>query len=173
MSDITGPVRLLGDRFACHQIVPTRFDFRRTADWDAAAEHFMEDSGLAENDWPAPGDIIVAGSSFGTGHAHYHLQAVKALQVRGVRAVFARSFNAIFQRTAVNEGLPAWTYGADLDGWVSDGHVLELDMASGRARDQTTGMTRDLRPVAPVVLEILDAGGLLPATERRLAPTTS
>ncbi|MFC4949822.1 hypothetical protein [Pseudonocardia sp. GCM10023141] len=169
LPSIRGRAWKLGDGFGCHELVPNRFDFRRTADWVAAEEHLFEESGLAFADDIGAGDLLVAGSSFGKGHAHYHLQAVKALQQRGVAAVFAVSFNASFQRTAINEGFPAWTYGSDLAGLVEIGDELEVDLRTGAVRNHRTGATRRCAPVAEIVLEILDAGGLEAATLARLA----
>ncbi|GAA1850694.1 3-isopropylmalate dehydratase small subunit [Pseudonocardia ailaonensis] len=169
MPSLRGRVWQLGDGFGCHRIVPNRFDFRRTADWAAAEEHLFEESGLDFADRIGAGDLLLAGTSFGRGHAHYHLQAVKALQRRGIGAVFAVSFNAIFQRTAINEGFPAWAYGAPLAELVGAGDELEIDLGTGLARNTGTGGTRQLPPVAEVVREILDAGGLEASTLARLA----
>ncbi|WP_236789616.1 hypothetical protein [Amycolatopsis sp. GM8] len=168
MPSLRGRVWQLGDGFSCHQIVPNRFDFRRTADWAAAEEHLFEESGLSFAGEIGDGDLLVAGTSFGRGHAHYHLQAIKALQRRGVGAVFAVSFNAIFQRTAINEGFPAWAYGSALAELTVTGHELDVDLDTGLARNLSTGQERKLSPVAEVVREILDAGGLEASTLARL-----
>jgi 3-isopropylmalate/(R)-2-methylmalate dehydratase small subunit len=166
---LRGRVWKLGDGFSCHQIVPNRFDFRRTADWAAAEEHLFEESGLPFADEIAAGDLLVAGTSFGRGHAHYHLQAIRAMQRRGIGAVFAVSFNAIFQRTAINEGFPAWAYGSALADLAETGHDLDVDLGTGVARNLSTGESRNLPPVAEIVREILEAGGLEASTLARLA----
>ncbi|MFC4950033.1 hypothetical protein [Pseudonocardia sp. GCM10023141] len=149
--------------------MPNRFDFRRTADWAAAEEHLFEESGVGFAADIGADDLLVAGTSFGRGHAHYHLQAIKALQRRGVAAVFAASFNATFQRTAINEGFPAWTYGAVLAELVENGDELRVDLRTGAVENLGTGEARQLAPVAEVVLDILEAGGLEASTLARLA----
>ena len=49
-----------------------------------------------------PGDIILAGASFGIGSSRE--QAAEALKHLGIRAIIARSLGGIFQRNALNLG---------------------------------------------------------------------
>ena len=76
-----------------------------------------------------PGDIILAGASFGIGSSRE--QAAEALKHLGIRAIIARSLGGIFQRNALNLGLPAISCPAlDLDG-IEEFTSTDVDIAAG------------------------------------------
>lgn len=158
----------MGDDFGCRLIVPTRFDFRKGERWAEAGSHLLEDAPAAIASEIKQGDIFVGGTGFGSGHAHYHLQAVKACQIRGVAALFAESFNAVFQRTAINEGLAAWVI-PGLQTIINNRDSLEVDLGAGQAHNRTTDQSLTFEPVPSLVLEILEAQGLEGATLRWIA----
>ena len=53
----------------------------------------------------------------------------------GIKAVIAESFARIFYRNAINIGLPAVVLDTAL---ISEGDILDLDLAGGRVLDLTT-----------------------------------
>lgn len=110
-----------------------------------------------------PGDVLVAGSGFGIGSSRE--QAAQALLLLGVAAVLARSFGGIFHRNALNLGLPVLVC-ADA-ARIREGDRIEVDVASGRVRNETTGDLLETEHLPPFLLEMLAAGGLVPALERR------
>ena len=76
-----------------------------------------------------PGDIILAGASFGIGSSRE--QAAEALKHLGIRAIIARSLGGIFQRNALNLGLPALCCPAlNLDG-IDEFTSTNIDIAAG------------------------------------------
>jgi 3-isopropylmalate dehydratase small subunit len=84
-----------------------------------------------------PGDVIVAGRSFGIGSSRE--QAAVSLKILGVRAILAVSYARIFWRNALNLGLPALTM--EEAGEIRDGDLVAVDPASGRIENATSLMT--------------------------------
>ncbi|MEM9168853.1 MAG: 3-isopropylmalate dehydratase [Pseudomonadota bacterium] len=111
-----------------------------------------------------PGDVLIAGRNFGLGSSRE--QAAVSLKRLGLKAVIARSFARIFFRNAINLGLPAFAYDADLP--IADGDPIALDVPAGRLDIVNTGGVVALPALAPALTDILDAGGLMPLLERRL-----
>jgi 3-isopropylmalate/(R)-2-methylmalate dehydratase small subunit len=88
---------------------------------------------------------------------------VGALKEVGIAAVLAESIDPIFQRDAIDGGLPALVC-PGLDGEVADGDVLELDLRSGTGSNVTRDVGISVKPCPPLLADILDAGGSMPWT---------
>ena len=110
-----------------------------------------------------PGDIIVAGRSFGIGSSRE--QAAVSLKILGVRAILATSFARIFWRNALNLGLPALTMPSAAE--ISQGDRVKVDPASGRIENLTAGKVYQVQPLPPHLLAIVDEGGLMPFLKSR------
>lgn len=110
-----------------------------------------------------PGDVLVAGSGFGIGSSRE--QAAQALVMLGVAAVLARSFGGIFHRNALNLGLPVLVCPEAQR--IREGDCVAVDVSLGRVRNETTGDVLQAERLPPFLLEMLEAGGLVPALERR------
>jgi 3-isopropylmalate/(R)-2-methylmalate dehydratase large subunit len=105
-----------------------------------------------------PGDIIVTGQNFGCGSSRQ--QAVDCFRALGVGAVIAKSFGAIYERNAINSGLPTMT--ADLGPLdLHDGDELEVDFITGEIRKLKTGEAITGTPFSDVQLAIYKRGSLL------------
>jgi len=123
------------------------------------AEHCLE---AIEEGWSkkvSPGDLLVAGKNFGCGSSREH--APLALKAAGISCLIAESFGAIFFRNAINLGLPV----IELKGArkkFKEGQRVELGLESGKIRILPAEKTYRFTPLAPIVLKILKAGGLLP-----------
>ena len=75
-----------------------------------------------------PGDIVLTGKNFGCGSSRQ--QAVDCFKTLGVAALVAESFGAIYERNAVNAGMPimcAPAVGSD----VQNGEEVQVDFATG------------------------------------------
>ena len=131
---------------------------------DVLASHCLEaiDPGFAKE--ARPGDIVVGGESFGIGSSRE--QAVQALAHLGIAVIVARSFARIFYRNALNLGIPAMTC-PDLE--AARGDELEVDPAAGLVVNRTRGTRHACQPLPPQLMAIVDAGGLMPWLEQRLA----
>jgi 3-isopropylmalate/(R)-2-methylmalate dehydratase small subunit len=101
--------------------------------------------------------IVVTGSNFGIGSSREHV--VQALVAWGVRAVVGRSFARIFRRNCVNLGL-AVIEAPGAAAAARPGSRLRIDTDAGAV--EVDGVRYDAAPVAPLVQELQDAGGLVP-----------
>lgn len=110
-----------------------------------------------------PGDIIVAGRSFGIGSSRE--QAAVSLKILGVKAILATSFARIFWRNALNLGLPALTMPDAAE--IAQGDSVTVDPASGRIENLTSGRTYQVQPLPPHLLNIVEEGGLMPFLKSR------
>jgi 3-isopropylmalate/(R)-2-methylmalate dehydratase small subunit len=124
---------------------------------EALAKHCLEaiDPRFAKE--VAPGDIVVAGASFGIGSSRE--QAAVSLKHLGVKAVLAKSFARIFYRNAFNLGLPALFF-PDADA-IAQGDALDIDLMAGRVRNLTTGRDYPTDPIPAHLLAIVEAGGVV------------
>ncbi len=106
-----------------------------------------------------PGDIIVTGRNFGCGSSRQH--AVDCFRALRLGAIIAKSFAPIYERNAINSGLPIMV--ADLDNLnLKDGDELEIDFVTGEIRKVATGETVHGVPFSEIQLSIYKRGGLLP-----------
>lgn len=111
-----------------------------------------------------PGDIIIAGDSFGIGSSRE--QAVQALALLGVGALLAKSFARIFYRNALNLGMPALVC-PEVE--ASRGDDVEVQPAEGIVINHTLGRQFSCPRIPEELMDIVAAGGMMPWLERRLA----
>ena len=113
-----------------------------------------------------PGDIIVADRNFGCGSSRE--VAPIAIKGSGTSAVIAKSFARIFYRNALNIGLPIFESDEAVDG-IESGDEIELEPATGIVRNITRGTQYRAAQFPPFMQSLIDAGGLVPYVESRLA----
>ena len=113
-----------------------------------------------------PGDVIIAGSNFGTGSSREH--APIAIKAAGVSCIIATSFARIFYRNAINIGLPVFEC-ADIVAAVQNGDTIEADLAKGLFT--VSGAIFQAKPFPPYIQDIINAGGLVPFVRRQLKQT--
>jgi 3-isopropylmalate/(R)-2-methylmalate dehydratase small subunit len=152
-----------GDNVDTDVIIPARYLNMSTA--EELAAHCLEDLDATFAGSVQPGDVIVAGENFGCGSSREH--APLAIKGVGVSCVVARSFARIFYRNAINVGLPILECPAAV-AEVDAGHRLEIELEEGRVTNLTTGQTYHAEPYPPFMMEIIDAGGLVPYTRARM-----
>jgi 3-isopropylmalate dehydratase small subunit len=114
------------------------------------------------------GDIIVADRNFGCGSSRE--VAPIAIKGSGTSAVIAKSFARIFYRNALNIGLPIFESDEAVDG-IDGGDEIEVEPASGVVRNITKGTEYRAAEFPPFMQSLIDAGGLVPYVEKRLAET--
>ena len=114
-----------------------------------------------------PNDIIVAGKNWGCGSSRE--QAVTCLKMIGLGAIVAESFARIYYRNCLNAALPAISC-PDAIHSVQDGERAEVDLEAGEFR--TAGGVFNFQPLHPMVMEIFEAGGLIPYTQLKLLKRT-
>ena len=110
------------------------------------------------------GDFVVAGSNFGCGSSREH--APLGLKGAGVKAVVASSFARIFFRNSINIGLPLFV-SADVER-IRDGDSIEIDADEGIIFNRSRGESYKTTPLPPFLQEIVEAGGLVDYTKRKV-----
>ena len=108
----------------------------------------------------AAGDIVVVGGNFGCGSSRQ--QAVDCFTSLGVSLVIAESFGAIYERNAINAGMPIMTASLSAAG-IESGDEIEVDLATGAITHLATGKVFEGRGFSDVQMEIYQRGGLLAA----------
>jgi 3-isopropylmalate/(R)-2-methylmalate dehydratase small subunit len=110
------------------------------------------------------GDIVVGGVNFGMGSSRE--QAAQVLKVLGVAAVVAPSFGGIFYRNAFNLGLPA-IVSNEID-QIEAEQELKIDLKTGVIENITTGKQLAGEAVPENLMDLVEAGGLVPYLEQKL-----
>ncbi len=113
-----------------------------------------------------PGDILVAGKNFGCGSSREI--APWSIKGAGIACVVAESFARIFFRNGINISLPLIQC-AEAAQAAREGDILEIDLASGKIRNQTQGTSFQASPYPEFIQELIRAGGLVEYTRKRLA----
>jgi homoaconitate hydratase family protein/3-isopropylmalate dehydratase small subunit len=103
-----------------------------------------------------PGDIVVTGGNFGCGSSRQ--QAVDCFATLGVVALVAQSYGAIYERNAINAGMPIVV--SELIGsGIKSGTEISIDLKTGLITWDGGSLEGD--PFSPVQMEIYQRGGLL------------
>jgi 3-isopropylmalate/(R)-2-methylmalate dehydratase small subunit len=153
---ITAKAFKFGDDINTDYIISGKHKFK-SVDMAAMSRYAMEELDPGYYDKVSPGGgFLVAGTNFGMGSSRE--QAPLVLIGSNTKAVLAKSFARIFFRNAINTGLPVVECDTDL---IDDGDVLELDLVAGSLRDVTKGIDIVIKPLPPVMAQLLDDGGLV------------
>ena len=110
------------------------------------------------------GDFVVAGTNFGCDSSREH--APLGLKGAGVKAVVAKSFARIFFRNAINIGLPLFV-SSDVER-IRDGDSIDIDVDEGVIYNRSRGESYRTTPLPPFLQEIVEAGGLVSYTKRKV-----
>ncbi len=159
---IRGRVIKYGDDVDTDVIIPARY-LKHGADPEVLRKHAMEDLDPEFGEKVKERKIIVAGRNFGYGSSRE--QAPLALKYAGVKIVLAESFARIFFRNAINVGLPVMEV-PGISEVVEDGDEVEVDLRSGVVKVTGKGELKGTR-MPDSLMEILEAGGLVPYLRRR------
>ena len=153
---VEGPAVCLPPDIDTDLIIAGRY--LRTKDRSIWATHVFEDldpslaGRLRES-------VIIAGKNFGCGSSRE--QAAVALREAGVVCIIAPSFARIFFRNAINLGLPL----AQADLSCHEGEQVVIDFSAGIVT--VGGLSTEIPPLSPRMLEILAAGGLVEHWRKR------
>ena len=127
------------------------------------AEHVFEPLGAPTRDRVRASKVIVAGRNFGCGSARE--QAASGLVGAGIVAVVATSFARTFFRNAINTGLLAIT-APEAAQAAQDGDEVLVDVSAGTV--SAGGQRFSFPPYPDSLLQILEAGGLIPYIARQI-----
>jgi 3-isopropylmalate dehydratase small subunit len=104
------------------------------------------------------GDIVIVGKNFGCGSSRQ--QAVDCFKALGISVIVAESFGAIYERNAMNSGMPILV----ADGITNKIHhrdTVVIDFITGVIKDVTQGKVYQGKPFSEVQKTIYLRGGLL------------
>jgi 3-isopropylmalate/(R)-2-methylmalate dehydratase small subunit len=153
---LKGKAFKLGDDISTDHIIPGRY-FHLRSDLPELAKHTLEDVAPNFLSEFQPGGFLVAGKNFGLGSSREHAPLV--LKMSGVRAVLVESAARIFFRNAINQGLPVLICDTTK---IGSSDELNIDLSSNLITDLTSGEKLSFGKIPPVLLNILDEGGLVP-----------
>ena len=165
---LRGKVHKYGADINTDVIIPARY--LNVYDPAELAQHCMEDLDPEFLQKVKPGDIIVAGTNFGCGSSREH--APLAIKATGISCVIAKSFARIFYRNAMNIGLPILECEEAVDK-TEAGDTLEIDLSTGEIVNITRGLTFKAKPYPEFMLELINSGGLIEYTKRKIATKRS
>jgi 3-isopropylmalate/(R)-2-methylmalate dehydratase small subunit len=166
--NLRGKVHKYGADVNTDVIIPARY--LNVYDPAELAQHCMEDLDPEFLKKVKPGDIIVAGSNFGCGSSREH--APLAIKAAGISCVIARSFARIFYRNALDIGLPILECEEAVDKTRS-GDTLEVELSTGEIKNITRGLTFKAKPFPDFMLELIESGGLIEYTKRKISANRS
>lgn len=153
---LKGKAFKFNDNISTDLIVPGRLANLRS-NLPELAKHVLEDADPTFASRVQMGDFVVGGSNFGLGSSREHAPLV--IKMAGVSAILAKSVARIFFRNAINQGLPVLICDTDQ---INDGDELEVDLEGGTVKDLNNNKTLLFSKIPPVMLGILNEGGLLP-----------
>ncbi len=159
MDKFTGKVWVLGDDIDTDIIIPTEYLALKTVDDMKKYAFSPLRPELAAQ--IGDGDIIVAGKNFGCGSSRE--QAPEIIKHLNVRCVIAKSFARIFFRNSINNGL-LLIENSEISDAVKEGDTIDVIM-----NDKIVFNGRDypIQPLPDNLMEILNAGGLVKAMQKR------
>jgi 3-isopropylmalate/(R)-2-methylmalate dehydratase small subunit len=154
MKQLNGRVHKFGDNINTDYIIAGKYKFKST-DMNDMAKHLMEDIRPNFYDEIEDGDFIVAGHNFGMGSSRE--QAPLVIRAAGISAVIAKDFARIFYRNCINVGLPVIECDTSS---IDEGDELRVDLERGFVFNVTKDSRIKATPLPPVMVKILNEGGL-------------
>jgi 3-isopropylmalate/(R)-2-methylmalate dehydratase large subunit len=104
------------------------------------------------------GDVVIVGKNFGCGSSRQ--QAVDCFKALGISVIVAESFGAIYERNAINSGMPI-LIAEGITQKIHHHDKVTVDFTTGIIKDMTQGKTYQGKPFSPVQKDIYLRGGLL------------
>ncbi len=159
MEQFTGKVWVLGDDIDTDIIIPTEYLALPTVE-DMKPYGFSplrpELAGQIRK-----GDILVAGKNFGCGSSRE--QAPEIIKALGIRCVIAKSYARIFFRNSINNGL-LLIENSQVQEDVKEGDSIIVKVGESISLN---GKDYPIQPLPGNLMEILEAGGLVAAMQKR------
>jgi 3-isopropylmalate/(R)-2-methylmalate dehydratase small subunit len=160
---LEGRARLFGDDVNSDYIISSTRK-RATLDESVLKQYLLEgvDPGFAAS--VRCGDLLVAGRNFGCGSAMEI--AATVILAAGIPAVLAASFARSFYRNAINNGLIPIECDTTR---IAEGDTIRVRSRAGgiTIENLTTRETLSALRFPDIVLQILEAGGLVPFLRAR------
>jgi 3-isopropylmalate/(R)-2-methylmalate dehydratase small subunit len=155
-------VRTLGDDVSTDAIYPGRY-MATVLPNETPAFAFADDAAFnarLKARAVAPGSVVVAGRNFGCGSSRE--QAASCLRGHEL-VIVARGFARIFLQNAINLGLRV-VVAPGIEAAEGD----ELEIEADEVTNRTSGRSFAVVPLPQARVSIVEAGGLVPYTRRRI-----
>jgi 3-isopropylmalate/(R)-2-methylmalate dehydratase small subunit len=155
-------VRTLGDDVSTDAIYPGRY-MATVLPNETPAFAFADDASFnarLKAKAVSPGSVVVAGRNFGCGSSRE--QAASCLKGHELTIV-ARGFARIFLQNAINLGMRV-VVAPGIEAAEGD----ELEIEADEVTNRTSGRSFAVVPLAQARASIVEAGGLVPYTRRRI-----
>jgi 3-isopropylmalate/(R)-2-methylmalate dehydratase small subunit len=168
---IKGKAWVGGDNITAYDIIPMKRWTHDTMDPNVLGKWALEDAdpNFKNKEWAlrdSGATIIVAGCNFGGGGKSIE-HPIFAVIGAGIQVVLADSFARYNFRNSVNNALPVIVC-EGLKDMIRNGDELTVDMVNGFVEIIRTGEHKELVPLTPFVLEIMESGGLLAYTKKHI-----
>ena len=162
MSEIQGKIWKYGDNVNTDVIFPGKYTYT-VSEPSEMPKYALEDLDPEYASAVQPGDVIVGGTNWGCGSSRE--QAVVCLSEAKLGAIIAKSFARIYYRNCLNNALPAIVCPDAVDA-IENGETVTIDLEQGIITCQAGEFS--FPPLPGAVMEIFNAGGLIPYTKKRL-----
>jgi 3-isopropylmalate/(R)-2-methylmalate dehydratase small subunit len=156
-----GTVRLLGDNVDTDVMIAGRY--LSLQDPTEMAQHIFEETDPGFRTRVQSGDILVAGTNFGSGSAREH--APLGFKALGISCIVATSFSRTFYRMCVDLGLPPIT-SREAFAIAKEGQRGRVDPARGEVWLGEARVSAD--PLPDFILELARLDGLTNWVRERL-----
>lgn len=157
--NFTGRVWVFGDDINTDLILPTPV---MALPQTERPKHMFEANRPGWVQQVQAGDIIVAGRNYGTGSGRPAAQVMKDV---GLACLLAESINGLFFRNCVNYALPALEVSGVAAAFV-EGDTAEVNFTAATVRNLRTGQTLQGAVWPSMLMNILQAGGIIRSLER-------
>lgn len=151
------------DLYTDVQVMPYKYGALFPFDAEKLVPHLFEEVAPDFHQRTQAGDFIVAGRNFAQGKSH----------VQGFLAMAALKLNLLCEsmpyksyRGVISRGIAVHRRCEGISELVNDGDIIEMDYATGRFINVTTGATAQYAPVQKDLLETMLLGGTGPMLER-------
>ncbi len=152
---VSGPAAVLGDFVSADIILPARHSFLPP---DEMAANVLGEMGREVNEAVRSSPILVVGTAFGYGTGRE--SPARALHAAGVRAIIGGPFARMFFRNCLNNGILTIECPPLAAAGVRRGDTVTVSLGDSTIRHGANVFT--FQPIAPSVLDIVQAGGLIP-----------
>lgn len=138
--------------------------FLNIPDPEQMKNHLFEGLDPSLRDQLVGDTVLVVGENFGMGSSREHVP--QAMKAAGIQCVLGKSFARIFERNCVNLGLMI-IVSPEASSAAEPGVEISVDARAGTV--DVGGRSFQARPLPPFVLEMIEAGGLVPWARRRVS----
>jgi 3-isopropylmalate/(R)-2-methylmalate dehydratase small subunit len=152
---VSGPAAVLGDFVSADVILPARHSFLAPAEM---AANVLGEMGAEVTKKVCSHPILVVGTAFGYGTGRE--SPARALHAAGVRAIIGGPFARMFFRNCLNNGILTIECPQLAAAGVRDGDTVSVSLGDSTIRHGDSVFA--FKPIAPSVLAIVAAGGLIP-----------